>query len=355
MPYESPRLLLFNLATDGDDPVLGFTTDWIRELAAYCSTIDVISMRCGRVEVPDNVTVYSLGKERGYSEVRRLARLELLLAKLLRSRRPDGCFSHMGEGIAIAAAPMLRMAGIPITLWYAHTDAGWQLRLAERLVDRLVTPSEHSFPFASPKTVATGHGIDTNLFSAPRTTRRGLNQMLVVGRLSPVKGIHHIIESAVPLMTTTDTHLRIVGPTLDRDRGYVDQLHTLIKNAGLANRVTIAGARRRTEMPREYASADLVVNMSTGALDKTTLEALACRTPVATTNGAGAAVVRRIAPYLALSRPTDLVHACEWFAELDSGGRQELADGARRLVVDEHSLQQLAPRLVDFATTPRGA
>ena len=65
------RLLLFNLVTDLDNPTQGFNTGWIRALARRVEFIHVITMRAGHVEVPGNVRVYSVGKEKGYSEPRR--------------------------------------------------------------------------------------------------------------------------------------------------------------------------------------------------------------------------------------------------------------------------------------------
>src|SRR2546428_2863676 len=41
----SVRILLFNLATDSDDPILGFTTRWIKALAKHVERIHVITMR----------------------------------------------------------------------------------------------------------------------------------------------------------------------------------------------------------------------------------------------------------------------------------------------------------------------
>ena len=69
------RILLFNLATDADDPLLGFTTRWIGALAERVEFIHVITMRVGRLEMPANVRVYSVGKEKGYSEPRRAHRV----------------------------------------------------------------------------------------------------------------------------------------------------------------------------------------------------------------------------------------------------------------------------------------
>ena len=89
------RLLVFNLATDADDPILGFTTRWIRALAARVDFIQVITMRMGKLDLPDNVQVHSLGKEKGYSEARRLREFYKILARILREDRVDVCFSHM--------------------------------------------------------------------------------------------------------------------------------------------------------------------------------------------------------------------------------------------------------------------
>ena len=49
------RLLWFNLATDVDDPVLGFTSRWIQAIATKVERIHVITMRAGRIELPENV------------------------------------------------------------------------------------------------------------------------------------------------------------------------------------------------------------------------------------------------------------------------------------------------------------
>jgi hypothetical protein len=59
------RVLYFSLAVDADDPILGFTGRWIRELAGRVEFVHVITMSAGRVEVPGNVRIYSVGKERG--------------------------------------------------------------------------------------------------------------------------------------------------------------------------------------------------------------------------------------------------------------------------------------------------
>ena len=83
------HLLMFNLATDADDPILGFASGWIAALAKRVEVVHVITMRAGRVDVPGNVRVYSVGKEKGYSEPRRAAEFYRHLIRVLRRDHID--------------------------------------------------------------------------------------------------------------------------------------------------------------------------------------------------------------------------------------------------------------------------
>src|SRR5262245_17540345 len=91
----SMNLLLFNLATDADDTVLGFTTDWLSTFSQYFTNIYVITMRSGKFQLPSNVSVYSIGKERGCSRPRRMLEFYRCLRRILKSHDVDVCFAHM--------------------------------------------------------------------------------------------------------------------------------------------------------------------------------------------------------------------------------------------------------------------
>ena len=132
------RLLWFNLATDVDDPVLGFTSRWIQAIATKVERIHVITMRAGRIELPENVRCDSVGKEAGYSRPRRIVEFYRILLEVLRNEPVDACFSHMFPLFTVLAAPLLRPKGVPIVTWYAHPSLTLQLRLAHRLSDQMV-------------------------------------------------------------------------------------------------------------------------------------------------------------------------------------------------------------------------
>ena len=126
------RLLWFNLATDVDDPVLGFTSRWIQAIATKVERIHVITMRAGRIELPENVRCDSVGKEAGYSRPRRIVEFYRILLEVLRNEPVDACFSHMFPLFTVPAAPLLRPKGVPIVTWYAHPSPSCPKTRTER-------------------------------------------------------------------------------------------------------------------------------------------------------------------------------------------------------------------------------
>ena len=109
------NLLIFNLKTDAKDSILGFTTDWINALAKKCNRVVIITMASGKISVDDNVTVYSVGKEKGYSELRRLFEFYRILYRVLKIEKIDGCFAHMMPLFAVLGFPLLKIRKIPFT------------------------------------------------------------------------------------------------------------------------------------------------------------------------------------------------------------------------------------------------
>ena len=138
------HVLWFNLATDLDDPILGFTSSWIGEVATIVDSIHVITMRLGRVELPENVRIYSVGKEKGFSEPRRALEFYRHLFRILHREPIDACFSHMIPIFSVLAYPSLKLRGIPLISWYAHRHESVTLKLAHHLSDRMVSINQAS-------------------------------------------------------------------------------------------------------------------------------------------------------------------------------------------------------------------
>jgi glycosyltransferase involved in cell wall biosynthesis len=275
------RLLLFNLACDTDDPILGFTVRWICAMARRVDHIDVITMRAGRVEVPDNVRVYSAGKEKGYSEPRRAVEFFRHLLRILREDRIDVCFSHMIPIFTILAAPLLKLKGIPIVTWYAHLSLTWTLKLAHHLSNLMVTSVATAYPYKHDKLIIVGQGIDTALFSPDGHGLPDAPPMILcAGRLSPVKDHPTLLKAASLLRQRGGKPFRIVilgGPAGPQDEPYVRSLHQQVKKLELTDSISFELPVSMASLTSWYRRCTVYVNMTpTGSGDKVVLEAMAC-------------------------------------------------------------------------------
>ena len=348
------NLLLFNLATDADDPVLGFTTVWIQALAPHCKTIHVLTMRQGRLDLPDNVYVYSVGKEKGYSEPRRAIKFYRHLTRILANHRIDACFAHMMPLFAVMGAPLLKAKRIPVTLWYTHKSVTLLLRVAERLVDRVVTASAESFRIPSRKVIVTGHGIDTNHFvPATNTTNGRPFTIACIGRLSPIKRVEVLLEATNYLVRDygmNDLCVRIVGDaTGERDRDYAKSLRDQAIKLGLTEVVQFTGAIPFAQIVKEYQQADVVIHLCDSGLDKVVLESMSCAVPVITSNISFRNVLGSLAETCMIPKnnPSNLANQIYALYQQPKETRRGLGQQLREIVVREHSLDNLASRLVE--------
>jgi glycosyltransferase involved in cell wall biosynthesis len=349
------RLLVFNLATDADDPVLGFTTDWVNAMADRCERVVVITMRAGRLAVRPNVIVHSVGKEKDWGRVRRTFEFYKVLRRVLATERLEACFSHMIHVFPILAWPLLRLRRVPIVLWYAHGHVPPLLRLATLLVDRVVTSSASGFRVATPKRLIIGQGIDTHRFAAPVSERSEEFVLLSVGRISRVKHL----DAALELLGALPEHapdgrrfrLRVIGSPLTRDdEQYASELKALAGRLGVSSRVTFQSATSFDAVSSVYPQADLFISHSqTGSMDKAVLEAMSCGVPVLTSNPAYRAALPTV---LREDLVVDDNGAATWRARTlavaarTGAERATMGTRGREFVKSEHSLDALATKVV---------
>jgi len=356
------RLLLFNLAVDADDAALGFVVEWVKMLAERCEYVDVITMRAGDYDLPENVRVFSVGKEHGVGEARRALAFYRILWRLLQERAYDVCFAHMMPLFAIMGAPLLKLNHIPITLWYVHKSVTLKLRLAEMLVDQVVTASPESFRLDSDKVKVLGHGVNTDVFTPAAPSDDGRFVIVSVGRIARSKRLEHLIAAAGTLAGTglrDHMRVRIVGEAEPDQADYAEWLQELVEQHGLSDIVEFTGGMRHEDIAEVYRGADVMVNFSnTGSIDKAVLEAMSCAIPVLTSNEAFEPILRRWKDTLlvsvddedefpGLSVGSQLAMLANWTAS------QRIALGweLRGIVVEGHSLTGLMDRLVALFKT----
>ncbi len=142
-------------------------------------------------------------------------------------------------------------------------------------------------------------GVDLELFQPLSKTevRAGLGlpdvpTILFVGRLDKLKGIDRLVE-AVNLIEIPNCRLIVIGGD-EYSRAALERLKQLTVKLGIADRVDFIGAVPQPELPHYYSAADVVAVPSySETFGMVALEAVACGTPVVSTDvGAARLIIR---------------------------------------------------------------
>ncbi|MCS6837162.1 MAG: glycosyltransferase family 4 protein [Anaerolineae bacterium] len=348
------RLLLFNLRTDLDDHILGFTSGWISALLAHYGAIDVITMHRGRIAFDERVRVCSIGRERGWPVLLRLLAFYGHLLRLLLTHRYQAVFSHMTPLLSILAAPVLHLFGLRLVTWYTHRQRHRQIAWAARLSWRVVSAVETSFPIPTPKLRVLGHGIPTDFFTPDPAVQPDEPPLLaLVARLTPIKRQHLAIEALAKLK---GCRLVLVGGVPDGyEAEYADQLRAQVASLSLTERVIFAGEQTPEQVRTWYRRASLALNLSpVGLFDKAALEGMACATPTLVCNPAFAPLLGEQKAALLLPEDLDaaqLARAVQSWLSRPSAERHALGLALRCAVMEQHSLECLAARLAHVLRT----
>lgn len=272
------RLLIITQKVDQNDNVLGFFHRWIIEFAKHAEKVFIICLYEGKHNLPKNVEVYSLGKEKGGSRLKYIIRFYQLLWKL--RRQYDGVFVHMNQVYVILGSIVWRMSGVPVGLWYAHRARTPSLWLAEKFTNVVFTNSIASFTVPTKKAIYFGHGIDTVAVVAPASSAETRSKYAIVsaGRISPDKDQKTIIRACgILLRQGIPITCAFVGaPTAPGDQEYLQGLQTLVEKENLENNVFFKGGLPQSEVFPFYWRSNIHINAcERGSLDKVILEATA--------------------------------------------------------------------------------
>lgn len=346
------RLLVFNLRTDADDHILGFTTRWLNELAQYYDQIDVLTTHKGRLDLAENISVYSTGREDGLGRIAQLVRFYQVLGSLTAKNFYDACFAHMQPMFAVLSAPLLTLHGINVTTWYTHRQLNRMVQMAEKLSFRVVSAVKSSFPVDSPKLRPLGHGIDTDFFQPNQQAKSHPPRIVQVARLTDIKHQHILLEA----IRDIDCEVVFVGDIPDGyDDAYKQKLLQQVRDQKLGEKVIFAGAQTPQQVLDWYNSATIALNLSPqGLFDKGALEGMACALPTIVSNPAFATVTDKYQSLLHITAPDDtdaLNIALKKILMLSIEDRQQIGNYLREGIIADHSLVSLIPKLISVMHT----
>jgi len=352
------NLLFITRKIDKNDALAGFTFQWVKKFAAKVDALNVICLEKGDISgLPENVKIYSLGKERGAGKLAKFWNFQKYAFQFV--KKSDGIFCHQNPIYTILIAPWAKLQYKKIITWYTHGKVSFQLRLVNLLADVILTASPESFRLKSKKVIVTGHGIDTDFFRpAPTTSYKSQAtryKILSIGRISPVKDYETLIEAIDILVNKNNIkniQVNIIGaPGLKTQEDYLKKLKAEVENKNLKEYISFLGPKPYPELPQFYQNCDLFVNLSrTGSVDKAVLEAMACGKLVLTSNEAFVNILKNKGAELMVkpNSPDDLAERIAALASLDVKTRTSIEAKLREEVVQNHNLDHLVQKIISI-------
>lgn len=234
--------------------------------------------------------------------------------------------------------------------------------------------------------VAVAHnGVDIDLFCPPAQPRAagGAPRLLFVGRMSPEKGVHTLLQAFAQVRARwPEATLELVGPRTvlprrflvdlsddplvsaltrfyndDGSSDYQQHLDSLVHEAGLQGSVNFHGSLPHADIVRHYQQADLVVNPSLSeTFGISIVEGMACGVPVVGTRVGG--MLDTITDDVGLAVPAEDPQAladalCRVLG--NPGQAQEMGRRGRERAVTHFTWSARAQRLLDLYRRVSGA
>ena len=282
------KLLILTQRVNSDDAELGFFHRWLLEFAKNCDHVIVVCLEKGNYNLPENVEVFSLGKEEGVSRIKYVRRF--LYYIWVHRKEYDTVFVHMNPIYVVLGGVFWRLWNKKIALWYTHRQVDLLLRIAEKLVHIIFSASGYSFQLKTNKLHIVGHGIDVDKYVCEGGKEDDVLRIVSVGRITRIKNCEVLIRATALLRDKIKKPLNVVfvgGPTNKDDLVYFEELKKIVEELRLKDTVVFLGRVTGSELQKSYCNATLTVNMCpTGGVDKTVLESMAVRTPVLASNEA---------------------------------------------------------------------
>jgi len=347
------NVLIITQKVDTNDDIMGFFNGWVTKIADCTNKTYVIANYVGEVDVPENVIIYSLGKEKGRSRIMRHLYFYRYFFKVITDI--DGIFAHMCPEYVLATYPIATIYRKKIVLWYSHAKvsklAGW----ASRHVHKIVTSSSAGFVFKTENLLETGHGIDTDIFSPSDKKNENLElKLFAISRISHIKDYDTLIDAMSILVhgkQMTDIKLEIAGtPTRKEDHEYFESIKKKIAKLKLESYITWLGSVSNRDTVNFYQNTDIFVRMQeAGGFGKTELEAMAVGTRAIVPTDVYKDLLGDFAKelYFEAKNPESLADTIYSVSKWSDNKLENYSKVARDVVLNNHNLETLAKKIVN--------
>ena len=285
------KLLIITQKVDKNDAVIGFFHRWLLEFAKNFEKITVVCLERGVFDLPLNVKVFSLGKEK--LEIRnweleileKLYRRTKFLIKFYRyiwreRKNYDTVFVHMNQEYVLLGGLIWKILGKRIMFWYNHTCGNFLTKAAMFMSDIVCHTSPFAYTAGTKKSRRMPAGIDTEFFRPDEKINRQPKNIMYIGRIAPLKKVDVLIEAAKILDEEgVDFVLDVYGAAAAKDSGYFERLKEISSALQEKDKIFFRGAVPNEQTPAIFNAHLVSVNLTPkGNYDKTVLEGMACGT-----------------------------------------------------------------------------
>ncbi|MCK5059873.1 MAG: glycosyltransferase family 4 protein [Candidatus Pacebacteria bacterium] len=278
------KLLILTQKVDKNDSVLGFFHGWLLEFSKHFEHLTVICLEKGGGNLPENVEVLSLGKEK---KISRFAYVFRFYKYIWGERNNyDTVFVHMNQEYLLLGWILWKLWGKKIILWRNHNKGSFLTDIAVWASDIVCCTSKFSYTAKFKKTQLMPVGIDENMFKRDTSIQRNSWTILSLGRISPVKKIDVLIDALI-LLDEKEIAFKasIYGDTPKRDQLYYEKLKQQGAALSKRNKLEFYKGVSHKETPQVLNAYEIFVNLTpAGSFDKTILEAMACEAMVVFSN-----------------------------------------------------------------------
>jgi len=341
------KLLIITQKVDKNDPILGFFHRWIEEFAKNYEKITVVCLGQGEFNLPQNVKVLSLGKERGLSRFKYIWNFYKYLWQ--ERKNYDKVFVHMNQEYVLLGGWWWHLSRKQIFFWRNHPNGNWLTILAVIFAHNVFCTSPFSFTARFDKTKIMPAGVDTSFFRRRREIVKKERSILYLGRISRIKKIEVFIKAlAILKQKAVNFSATIVGdPSLGAEN-YFGELKKLVIGQGLELFISFSPSVLHKKTLDFYNQNEVFVNLTpSGSLDKTILEAMACGSIILLSNRS---FEGKIASDLIFTEfdEKDLADKLEKIFNLSNTQKEELGLSLRKFVVENQSLNLLLEKFIEY-------
>ncbi len=340
------KLLLLTQKIDRDDPVLGFFHRWVEALSSRVDSVSVVALGVGSYDLPTNVHIHSLGKEKGANRFQ-------VLREFYRSIRAfredyDVVLVHMNEEYVLLGGLLWRLWGKKVFLWRNHYKGSFRTTVAAMFCNKVFSTSKFSYTAQYRNSVLMPVGIDTEFFKPNPSAVRKKNAVLFLGRMAPSKrpevflqALSILGERRIPFSAS------LYGDPSPIDFPYYESLKEKARSATLLSSVSFYAATPNHSTPAIYNAHELFVNCSpSGMLDKTIFEAAACGSiPLVSSKDIALSLGKEF--FFPEGKKEVLADKLQELLALPEEGKGKLREKLRAFVVTRHSLDALIRKLVE--------